>query len=180
MKDALLLVDVLSDFGHDDGERLARAFAERLPALAALIADARERGLPVIYANDHLGDWTADRESLVERARRAAPSGRSIESILPARGDPLVIKPRYSAFDHTAVQLLLAELETERILLAGCALEMCVAQTAIDARELGFKVTILTDACLTVDSDRERTALRYAREIGGIFLEPQVDLARSR
>ena len=107
---------------------------------------------------------------LVERARRAAPSGRSIESILPARGDPLVIKPRYSAFDHTAVQLLLAELETERILLAGCALEMCVAQTAIDARELGLKVSVVVDACAPLDPDDAEVALRYLDRVVGAVL----------
>jgi nicotinamidase-related amidase len=41
-------------------------------------------------------------------------------------------------------------------------------QTALDAREHGLKATILADACATTDEDLEETALRYARDVGGI------------
>lgn len=77
-------------------------------------------------------------------------------------------KARYSAFDHTALDLLLAELECERILLCGAATEGCVVQTGIHAREHGFKVTILARACATTDDALERVALAYAEQVGGI------------
>ena len=67
--------------------------------------------------------------------------------------------------------LILRELEIERILLAGAATEMCVVQTAIDAREEGFKVSILADACVTTDPEIEELALRYAHEIVGARVE---------
>jgi len=41
--------------------------------------------------------------------------------------------------------LLLRDLDVERLLVIGGATERCIVQTAIDARELDFKVTILTD-----------------------------------
>ncbi len=170
MNDALLLVDVLSDFSHDDGERLARSFADHLPALAGLARDARSAGIPVVYANDHHGDWAADRSSLIERARRAGPPGDALETLLPHRGDPLLIKPRYSAFDHTAVEPLLRDLGTERIILAGTALEMCVAQTAIDARELGLKASVIVDACPELDPQNAEVALAYLERVAGAFL----------
>ena len=46
-----------------------------------------------------------------------------------------------------------------------------VAQTAIDARELGFKVTILADACATTDEELERLSLVYAERVVGAFVE---------
>ena len=45
------------------------------------------------------------------------------------------------------------------MLLAGAATEMCIVQTAIDAREIGLKVTILASACATVDPDDEDVGL---------------------
>jgi nicotinamidase-related amidase len=81
------------------------------------------------------------------------------------------VKPRYSAFDHTPLELVLRELEIERVLLAGAATEMCVIQTAIDAREEGFKVTILAEACATTDERMETLALEYAEQIVGAFVE---------
>ena len=53
-------------------------------------------------------------------------------------------------------------------MLIGAATEGCVVQSGIDARELGFKITILADACATNDPDLEEVALRYAEEVGGM------------
>ena len=80
-------------------------------------------------------------------------------------------KPRYSAFDHTPLAIMLDELEIERVLLAGAATEMCVVQTAIDARELGLKVTILASACASVDPEDEAIALAYAERVAGARVE---------
>jgi nicotinamidase-related amidase len=94
-----------------------------------------------------------------------------VEAIAPREGDRFVIKPRYSAFDHTPLVLLLRELEIERILLAGAATEMCVVQNAIDAKAEGPKVSILADACATTDARIERLALEYAETIVGARIE---------
>src|SRR6185503_8736058 len=45
--DALLLVDVLKDFRHEDGEALLESYRRRHSALVSLLEDARARGLPV-------------------------------------------------------------------------------------------------------------------------------------
>ena len=81
------------------------------------------------------------------------------------------MKPRYSAFDHTALELLLEAKSTTRVVVMGAATEGCVVQTALDAREHGLKATILADACATTDADLEGTALRYAQDVGGIRVE---------
>lgn len=94
-----------------------------------------------------------------------------MREIAPHPGDRFVVKPRYSAFDHTPLVLILRELEVERILLAGAATKMCVVQTAIDAKEEGFKVTILAEACTTTDPEIERVALGYAETIVGARVE---------
>ena len=48
---------------------------------------------------------------------------------------------------------------------------MCVVQTAIDAREEGFKVTILAGACATSDERMEELAPEYAKRIVGAVVE---------
>jgi nicotinamidase-related amidase len=173
MKDALILIDVLNDFEHEDGERLLESYRERLPSLVEALEHARGEGTPVLYVNDHGGSWDADRAALVRRAL-SGPGGEEVASVVPRDDEPVLIKPRYSAFDHTALELLLKDLETERLLLAGTATEGCIVQSGIDARELGFKVTILTAACSTVDEEREQVALRYAEDVAGIYLAERV------
>jgi nicotinamidase-related amidase/quercetin dioxygenase-like cupin family protein len=175
VKDALLLVDVISDFGHDDGERLLASFRERHAGFVAAIAAARARDIPIIYANDNVGVWDGDAPGQVRRAIEEGRGGDIIAPIAPRPGDRFVVKPRYSAFDQTPLELLLRELEVERILLAGAATEMCVVQTAIAARELGFKVSILVDACATVDEREEAIALDYAENVVRARLERALD-----
>jgi nicotinamidase-related amidase len=170
MKDVLLLVDVLGRFEHEDGDQLLRSFRDRHRALVASIDSARFSNVPVIYAQDNDGIWDGDGLGLVRRAL-AGNGGGLVAAIAPRDGDRLIVKPRYSAFDWTPLELILRELETERILLAGTATEMCVAQTAISARELGFSVSVLAEACATVDEEHEALALDYLERIAGAYVE---------
>jgi nicotinamidase/pyrazinamidase len=170
MNDALLLVDVIDDFRHEDGDALLASFGARQPRLVSVLAEARGR-IPVVYANDDHGRWDGDAAALVRHAVENGKGSPLVEEIAPREGDRFVFKPRYSAFDSTPLDILLRELEVERIVLAGMATEMCVTQTAIAARELGYKVTVLAGACAAVDSRLEAIALEYLREIVGVFVE---------
>jgi nicotinamidase-related amidase len=170
MRDALLIVDVFQNFGHEDGDALLRSFRARQPALVRALEDARSSGVPVVYANDSYGAWDGDAPRLVREAV-GGKGGAFVAPVAPREGDRFVVKPRYSAFDHTPLEIILRELEVERVLLAGAATEMCVIQTAIDAKEEGFKVTILADACATADEGIEQLAFEYAEKVVGAFVE---------
>jgi nicotinamidase-related amidase len=169
VKDALLLVDLITTFEHEDGDALLASFRERQAGMVAALERARGDGTPVVYANDNFGVWDGDAPRLVREAVEGK-GGDVIRAIAPQDGDRFVVKPRYSAFDQTPLELILRELEIERVLLAGAATEMCVVQTAIDAKEAGFKVTILAGACATIDQRLERLAFEYAVEIVGAWL----------
>jgi nicotinamidase-related amidase len=176
MNDALLLVDLINHFDHADGDRLLRSFRTRVAGMQLAIEHARDSGVPVIYVNDNAGRWDSDSRALVRSAVEEGRGGELIGLLVPRDEDRFVLKPRYSAFDHTPLAILLAELKIERLLLAGAATEGCVVQTAIDARELGFKVTILSDACATNDEHLESIALQYAEQVGGVRIARAADL----
>jgi len=169
VRDALLLVDVVNDFEHEDGEPLLASFGERHEGFVRVLERARAQRVLVIYANDNFGVWDGDARRLVRTALEGR-GGPLVEAIAPREGETFVVKPRYSAFDHTPLDIILAELGIERLLLAGMSTEGCVAQTTIDARELGFKVSVLADACATVDERLERVALEYLESVAGAFV----------
>jgi len=169
MKDCLLAVDVFGDFSHEDGDRLLASLRDRAGGFVHTLDAARRREIPVLFANDTHGVWDGDSRALVERAL-AGPGRDVLEALVPRDDEAFLVKPRYSAFDLTPLELVLAQLEIERILLMGMATEMCVAQTAIDARERGFKVTVVEEACATVDERIEAVALDYLVSVTGTLL----------
>jgi nicotinamidase-related amidase len=168
--DALVLVDVLANFGHEDGDAMFASFRDAHESLCEAIASARAAGIPVAYANDDFGTWSGDRRRVLEEARRRCPEPALIDAIAPEPDDAFLCKPRYSAFDHTPLDLCLRERGVRRLLLAGTATEMCVAQSAIDGRELGYQITVLPDACAAVDPGNAEVALRYLEHVVGVRL----------
>ncbi|MEA2662287.1 MAG: hypothetical protein QOH08_1859 [Chloroflexota bacterium] len=168
MRDALLVIDVVDDFRHADSDRLLVSFRERLPAMRAVLGEAREAGIPVIYANDNRGVWDGDAKRMIREAIERRPGGDLVAEVAPRAGERFVAKPRYSAFDLTPLELILADVDAERLLVIGASLEMCVAQTAIDARERGWKVTVIPAACPAVDQEMADVAVRYLERVAGV------------
>jgi nicotinamidase-related amidase len=173
--DALVLVDVLANFEHADGESLLDSYRSAVSGLRAAIAAARASEILVVYANDDFGTWSGDRQRILAESRRSCPEPDLIDAIAPRESGVFLCKPRYSAFDHTPLDLLLRERAVRRILLAGTATEMCVTQSAIDGRELGYQITILTAACSAVDAENAATALRYLERVVGVWTAPGLD-----
>lgn len=169
-RDVLLVVDVLDDFGHEHGPQLLSSLTDRHQPLVAALESARASRVPILYANDDKGVWDGDVGRLIHAARQG-PGGHLIEALTPSEGDRFIVKPRYSAFDHTPLELILEELKCERLFVVGMTSEGCVTQSAIDARERGLKVTVLPNACATIDGALERTAFRYLVDVAGVKLE---------
>jgi nicotinamidase-related amidase len=168
-RDCLLAVDLFTTFDFPGGDQLLASLRARAEGFRRTLAGARGRAIPIVYANDSFGVWDGNAEALVQRAL-AGPGGDTLCALRPEPGDSFLLKPRYSAFDLTPLPLVLEELEIERILLVGTATEMCVAQTAIDARERSYKVTVITGSCASGDPAMERTALEYLEKVTGSFL----------
>jgi nicotinamidase-related amidase len=175
MEDALLVVDVVDTFEHENGHALLASFRARAAQMTETLRDARSSAdLPVLYVNDARGDWAGDAPSFVKRAVDDGLGGDVVSALARRAGESFLFKARYSAFDHTPLALVLQSQQIERILLMGAATEGCVVQTAIDAREYGLKVTIITEACATADEELERVALAYAEQVGGVRLTPSL------
>jgi nicotinamidase-related amidase len=165
--DALLLVDLFTEFDPAHAGALPEALTEAVAPLRRAVDHAQRRSLPVVYVSDAGGDWRGDRREFVARSLEHAPA--RLAQLSPSGSDLFLFKPGYSAFRQTPLEHVLRTHDVEHV-LAGAATEMCVAQTAIDARESGFKVTILRDACAHQDAELSDISLRYIREIAGGFV----------
>jgi nicotinamidase-related amidase len=159
---ALLVVDVLDTFDHEDGATLLRRFADRVAFMEHAIARARRRGWRVVYVNDrHAADH---REELLERVS-GGPGAALMARLAPRPGDPVVLKRSYSGFDDTDLAWVLRELGIGRLAIMGAVTEMCVAATAADAVAGGWPAVVLRGASVPLAGTEEEDALAsLARE----------------
>jgi nicotinamidase-related amidase len=143
---ALLVLDVLTDFGFEDGPAARRALVSRCTALLRLLDRARRNGVPVIYVNDNAGAWRSDAPSLARGfVRRLPHDAGCLAGLVPEPRDLIVLKPRHSAFYGTPLDVLLEHLSVGQLVLAGLSTESCVWMTACDAYVRGFGLVVPLD-----------------------------------
>lgn len=75
------------------------------------------------------------------------PGAEVIEELAPQPEDYVVPKHRWSAFAGTALDILLRAVGADTILLTGGATDIGILSTACAARDLGYHLVVLRDAC---------------------------------
>jgi nicotinamidase-related amidase len=159
-KTALVIVDMLNDYRHEDADPLAESVREKLPCIVALCDQARAaQDVDVIYVNDNQDQWELGRDELIDKAL----NGRHpdlVEPIAPRDSVPFVVKGRHSIFYETAVDHLLRIREIDRVVLAGQVTEQCVLYSALDAYMRGYELTVPPDAVAHIVPELAQAALR--------------------
>lgn len=158
MPTALIVVDMLNPYDHEDAEGLMDAVRSILPALSELIAGAADREIGLVYVNDNYGDWSAGRPEIIERALGGAEPSL-VEPILPTEKTPFVVKARHSIFYQTPLEYLLRQAHVDRLILAGQVTEQCILYSALDAYVRHFDVTIPRDAVAHIHESLAEAAL---------------------
>lgn len=180
--DAVLLIDVINDLEFDGGAKLLRPGLAAARRTARLVSRARERGVPIIYANDNFGRWRSDFREVVEHCLHDDVRGRPIVELLhPEPNDYFVLKPKHSAFFSTTLETLLKYLETRRLIIAGFATDVCVLLTAGDAYLRDFEVVVPRDCSATKSREENRKALAYMQRVFHADTQPsaKVDFTRA-
>lgn len=173
---ALLIVDMVSDFGFPDGGKLAAEAEKVVGHMVEVRRMFRARGRPVIYVNDNFGHWNFGFSELVAWACRDDSRGRGIVARLrPAKDDYFILKPRHSAFYETALPSLLERLEVRRLAIAGVAGDACVLSSALDAHIRQFPIWVPANASASLTGKRNDRAMEFLAESLGCDTRP-VDL----
>jgi nicotinamidase-related amidase len=156
---ALVIVDMLNAYEHDDADALTRSVEQALPAMVRLIERAREEAELTVYVNDNFGAWQSDREQLLENAM-AGRYGHLVEPIAPNEDALFVVKARHSIFYGTPLEYLLGERGIRRVVLAGQVTEQCVLYSALDAYIRRLEVVVPRDAVAHIHGDLAEASLR--------------------
>jgi nicotinamidase-related amidase len=156
---ALVIVDMLNAYDHEDADALTKSVEEALPAMVRLVERARDEAGLTVYVNDNFGAWQSDRDQLLETAM-SGRYGHLVEPIAPNEDALFVVKARHSIFYGTPLEYLLGERGINRIVLAGQVTEQCVLYSALDAYIRRLDVTVPRDAVAHIHPDLAQAALR--------------------
>jgi ureidoacrylate peracid hydrolase len=181
---ALLFIDVQNyNCDRDGGEYAGLAAAEfeqkyryffdtltatALPNMQALLAAARAAKIEVLHTviESQTQDGR-DRSLDYKITGFHVPKGSWDAQVLPALAplpDEMVFpKTSSSVFISTNLDYVLRNLGTRYLIMAGCLTDQCVDSAVRDACDLGYLVTVATDACLTQSAERQSSALRNNR-----------------
>lgn len=197
---ALLFVDVQNYTARPDGGEYAKMdAAERdagygwffhamretaVPNMQRLQRTCRRAGIEVMYTV--IEALTRDGRDLSLDYRisglfvpRGAWDAQVLDDIAPT-GDEIVLpKTSSSVFISTNIDYVLRNLGVRSLIIAGVLTDQCIDSAVRDACDLGYLVTVPTDACATLSAERHAWSLRnnggYCRQITTAALVAEIE-----
>jgi nicotinamidase-related amidase len=139
---ALLVIDIQNDYFPGGAMELEAADAAGAKAGQA-IRHFRDKNLPVIHVR-HLSVRPGSTFFL------PGTRGAEIHSSVSPRDAEMVIEKNFpNSFRATRLEQTLKESAIKNLVVAGMMTHMCVDATVRHGADLGYKITLLGDACAT-------------------------------
>jgi nicotinamidase-related amidase len=136
---ALLVIDLQNDYFPGGAMELEGADA----AAAKALAKFREQGRPIIHVR-HVSVRPGSTFFLP-----GTPGAEIHAGVRPKPGEAVIEKNFPNSFRGTDLQKQLEGLGVKDLVVAGMMTHMCVDATVRHAADLGYKITLLADACAT-------------------------------
>jgi nicotinamidase/pyrazinamidase len=174
--DALIVVDVQNDFlpggalPVSEGNRIFEPLNRVMPLFKRVYATRDWHPPDHSGFQQHGGPWPFH---CLQNTAGAQFSPKlkveHVDTIFSKGVDPKT--EGYSGFDGTDLAEQLKKDGVRRVFVAGLATDYCVRATAIEAKQLGFDVVVLTDAiaAVNVKPEDEQKALDDMRSAGDEF-----------
>jgi len=162
---ALLLVDIQNDY-FDDG-RWPLSKMDQASANAARVLDhARKQDFMVVHIHHEIPSDDAP-------FFRPGSKGAEIHpSVAPHPAEHRVLKHRPNSFHQTGLHETLRAHRIARLIIIGAMSQMCIDATARAAKDLGYDVTVVHDACaardISFDGQIVPAAQVHAAFMGGL------------
>ena len=179
---ALLVIDMQKGFISECSPLYIEGAAATVPACAAVIDHCRKNSIPVFFVTR---SYNADGsnventrfEAWLKGGKPLSPGcAENISAAMPEEfgfdpRDYHIIKPRYSAFFATGLDLVLRRLGIGRVILAGTTTPNCIRTTCYDAVSLDYAVTVLSDCTSSKTAEIQESNLRDMANIGAEIID---------
>jgi nicotinamidase-related amidase len=155
---ALLGIDMLNPYEHEDADKLTESVEAALSGLRELRSRAADEDVLTIYVNDNHGDWESSRQERIEAAMGGARPDL-VEPVLPRDEHLFIAKTRHSIFYATPLEYILGQEDVDRLVLTGQVTEQCILYSALDAYLRHIDVTVPRDAVAHIFEDLAEASL---------------------
>ena len=153
MKKALIIIDIQNDY-FDGGTMALVGSAEACRNAKILLNRFREDELPVIYIQ-HIA--TRPGATFFLPNTEGAEIHRTIS---PLKGEKIIVKHYPNSFRETDLMDYLKETQTTDLVICGMMTHMCVDATTRAAKDFGFNISVISDACATKDLEHNGKIVR--------------------
>jgi ureidoacrylate peracid hydrolase len=145
-----------------------------LPNMRRLLQAARRARIDVLHSyiesqTQDGRDRSLDYKITGFHVPKGSFDAQVIECLAPRPDELLFPKTSSSVFISTNIDYVLRNLGTRSLIIAGCLTDQCIDSAVRDACDLGYLVTVPTDACVTLSQERHDSALRnnagYCRQV---------------
>lgn len=143
MKEALLIIDVQNDYFPGGKNELYHP-EQALHNIQTLLTTFREKKNPIYYIQ-HIS-------SNPNYFFAEGTTGANIhDGITPRLEEPIIIKHAPNSFFQTELQSELQKAQITNLVVCGMMTHMCVDTTVRAAKDLGYDIQLISDACTTMD-----------------------------
>lgn len=163
-----------NQFEHKLGYYFEQLETRVIPNMQRLQAGCRRAGIEVMYTTIESltrdgRDRSLDYKITGFNVPRGSWDGRVIDALAP-QGDEIVIpKTSSSVFISTNIDYVLRNLGIRYLVVSGVVTDQCIESAVRDACDLGYLVTLISDACTTYSQARHDYALQaihgYCRQL---------------
>jgi ureidoacrylate peracid hydrolase len=135
-----------------------------LPNIRRLQSTCRGAGIEVVYSvienmTRDGRDRSLDYKISSIDVPRGSRDAQVLAEIAPAEDEIVFRKTSSSAFISTNIDYVLRNLGVRSLIVSGIMTDQCVESAVRDACDLGYLVTLVTDACTTTSAERHQQSL---------------------
>ena len=139
-----------------------------IPNMQRLQAACRRKGIEVLYTTIESltrdgRDRSLDYKITGFNVPRGSRDARVIDAIAPLDDEIVFPKTSLSVFISTNIHYILGNLGVEFLIISGLLTDQCISSAVRDACDLGYLVTLITDACTTYSAERHLTSLSHIK-----------------
>ncbi len=144
VKTALLIIDIQNDYFNGGNNPLCGAIEASLNA-QQILQHFRQKTMPVVHIQH-----VANRNG----ATFFVPNTLGVEihdNVKPIDGEKVIVKHFPNSFRETQLKDYLQLIGADNLVVCGMMTQMCVDATVRAAKDLGYNITLIADACATKD-----------------------------